>query len=137
MVLDQLGENFPRKATKLKCAVGALETRRMLHGKSNDAILKLAQHVVYSVKLAVMQILNVMFLSERLCHGSVVRTINRHPDGQPFIALWTQAPFPRLRLQCMEYFLVVLMGTWISGTSTVSLLCIFLRSSIVPVPPSR
>lgn len=62
IVLRQLGETFPRKATKLHVALAALKTRRMLRVKSNDTILKLA-NMSDPVKLAVMQILNVMFLN--------------------------------------------------------------------------
>ena len=62
IILRQLGETFPNKATKLHIALAALKTRRMLRGKSNGAILQLT-NMSDSVKLAVMQILNVMFLN--------------------------------------------------------------------------
>jgi predicted ATPase len=61
-ILKRLGQKFPKKPKKWDVAIAYIKVKRKLRGKSNEAILR-QQLMTDTSYLAVMQILNVMFVS--------------------------------------------------------------------------
>jgi predicted ATPase len=59
-LLHHLGERFPQKPTKTDIGVSAFRIKRMLRGKSDEAILR-SVRMVDSRKVAAMQIMNILF----------------------------------------------------------------------------